>query len=73
MNRMAFTVASAFLSVVSFGCESTPPLSPTPTATVGAATGPPSFGLAPPGSLLPRSEHLLTHFYKRIVELVEKE
>ena len=51
MNRMAFTVASAFLSVVSFGCESTPPLSPTPTATVGAATGLPSFGLAPPGSL----------------------
>ena len=27
-------------------------------------------GFAPPGNLLPRSEHLLTHFYKLIVELV---
>jgi hypothetical protein len=27
-------------------------------------------GLAPAGQLLPRSEHLLTHFYKLIVELV---
>jgi phenylpropionate dioxygenase-like ring-hydroxylating dioxygenase large terminal subunit len=27
-------------------------------------------GFAPPGNLLPRSEHLLTHYYKRIVELV---
>lgn len=27
-------------------------------------------GFAPPGQLLPGSEHLLTHFYKLIVELV---
>jgi phenylpropionate dioxygenase-like ring-hydroxylating dioxygenase large terminal subunit len=27
-------------------------------------------GFAPPGHLLPQSEHLLTHFYKLIVELV---
>jgi hypothetical protein len=51
MNRTAFTVASAFVSVVAFGCESTPPLSPTPTVTVGAATSGPSFGLVPPGGL----------------------
>jgi phenylpropionate dioxygenase-like ring-hydroxylating dioxygenase large terminal subunit len=28
-------------------------------------------GFAPPGRLLPQSEHLLTHFYKLIVELVD--
>jgi len=30
-------------------------------------------GFAPPGNLLPKSEHLLTHFYRLIVELVTGE
>jgi hypothetical protein len=51
VNRLAFTVASAFLSVVVFGCESAPPSSPTSAPTVSVSTSAPSLALLPPGGL----------------------
>jgi len=51
VNRLAFTVASALVCVVAFGCQSPPLSSPTSTPTVGPATGAPSFAPVPPGSL----------------------